>query len=376
MKSNLRSIAALTGLGLAFSFSGNAQSTITGNTLSGTLPATPTEYLGSSNGADVLFKTTGVERMRLTSTGSFVVGTMTTTPTEKMYVKGNLMMDWWGAGTGNLYFGGKTDASQNGMRLSCPSGSNGYIDVRTPNTTSGTGLVFRLDAGFGSTERMRITSAGNVGINIAAPTEKLQVNGGALKLSSSNSYGGPMMLFAASPTAGYVGDWGIEYVPTGNKGLNFWKPFGSPNGGNNYLFLADNGNIGVRTDVPSANFTVNGNVLIGDPATALPAGYKLYVQTGILTEKVKVAVAGSINWADYVFAKDYKLRDLGELEAYINANKHLPNIPSADEMVENGLDVATMDAKLLEKIEELSLYIIEQNKRIEKLEQKIAEKKD
>ena len=58
---------------------------------------------------------------------------------------------------------------------------------------------------------------------------------------------------------------------------------------------------------------------------------------------------------------------LNEVEAFVKENKHLPNVPSATEMVENGLDVAQMDAKLLEKVEELTLYIIEQNKQIEEL---------
>jgi hypothetical protein len=346
---SLKSITVLTGVCLAFSFSVKAQEW-------GTIPSTTHIYN--------------------TNTGNVGIGTgSTVAATEKLRVKGgNILLDYWATGTGNLYFGGKTDASQNGLRLSCVSGSNGLIDVRTPNAT--TGLVFRIDNNFGGTERMRINANGNVGINISNPTEKLQINSGVFKISGINSYGGPMMLFAGSATSGYTGDWSIEYVPSsqGNAGLNFWKPFGSPNGGNNYLFLADNGNVGIRTNNPTANFTVNGNMLIGDPSvvniTTPGANYKLYVQTGILTEKVKVSVASSANWADYVFDEKYKLKSISDLELFIKTHKHLPNVPSADEVVKNGIDMATMDAKLLEKIEELSLYIIEQNKRIEALELK------
>ncbi|MNR27803.1 hypothetical protein D3C85_1450900 [compost metagenome] len=61
--------------------------------------------------------------------------------------------------------------------------------------------------------------------------------------------------------------------------------------------------------------------------------------------------------------------DLKELDEYIKLNKHLPNIPSADEMVKNGLDVAEMDALLLSKIEELTLYVIELKKELEALKQ-------
>lgn len=109
-----------------------------------------------------------------------------------------------------------------------------------------------------------------------------------------------------------------------------------------------------------------GAVVIGN-VTSTPAGYKLYVKDGILTERVKVAVHGSGNWADYVFAENYELMPLEHVERYIQEHKHLPNVPSAEQMVESGIDVATVDAKLMEKIEELTLYIIDLKKDIEKL---------
>jgi len=95
--------------------------------------------------------------------------------------------------------------------------------------------------------------------------------------------------------------------------------------------------------------------------------YNLYVSGGILTEKVKVAVNNSNDWSDYVFEEDYEMMEIDELEDYVSENKHLPNVPSAEEMVENGLDVAKMDAKLLEKIEEAYLYIIDLNKKVDAL---------
>ncbi|MBO3697852.1 hypothetical protein [Roseivirga sp. E12] len=83
-------------------------------------------------------------------------------------------------------------------------------------------------------------------------------------------------------------------------------------------------------------------------------------------KKVKVtAQPGTV--PDYVFANNYKLRTLSELEKYVNTNKHLPNIPSAKEVEKNGQDVGDMQLKLLEKVEELVLYTIEQQKTIDKL---------
>ncbi|MCG8700507.1 MAG: hypothetical protein MI922_20805 [Bacteroidales bacterium] len=71
--------------------------------------------------------------------------------------------------------------------------------------------------------------------------------------------------------------------------------------------------------------------------------------------------------ADFVFNDDYELMDLHELEEFVKENKHLPEIDSEEEMIKNGVDVHTMQIKLLQKVEELSLYIIEQNKELEKL---------
>ena len=109
----------------------------------------------------------------------------------------------------------------------------------------------------------------------------------------------------------------------------------------------------------------NGKVTIGNPSN-MNGTYKLYVETGIITEKLKVATVS--NWADYVFDKKYNLLSLKEVEKYIKTNKHLPNVPSAEEVAKEGIDMAKMDAKLLEKIEELTLYVIQLNKKIEQLE--------
>jgi hypothetical protein len=106
---------------------------------------------------------------------------------------------------------------------------------------------------------------------------------------------------------------------------------------------------------------------MGLPSNFTGGPYRLYVQDGIMTEKLKVALRNSADWADYVFAPNYKLAPLEEVEKFIKANNHLPNVPSADEMAENGIDVTKTSAKLMEKIEELTLYIIELNKEINKL---------
>lgn len=99
--------------------------------------------------------------------------------------------------------------------------------------------------------------------------------------------------------------------------------------------------------------------------------YKLFVQGGIKAQKVKVEIAAENGWADYVFAKDYKLMPLKEIESYINTNGHLPEVPSTDEAIKNGIELKEMNILLLKKVEELTLHLIDQNKRIEGLEANI-----
>jgi opacity protein-like surface antigen len=138
----------------------------------------------------------------------------------------------------------------------------------------------------------------------------------------------------------------------------------SNDGGFRNIKFADNqgANLGLN---------VTGKVLIGN--TTMPAGYKLYVEQGIITEKIKVALKTSANWADHVFAPGYKLQSLPEVELFIKQNKHLPDVPSAETLVKDGgVDITEMLAKQMAKIEELTLYMIDMNKRMAALEKENA----
>jgi uncharacterized protein YneR len=107
---------------------------------------------------------------------------------------------------------------------------------------------------------------------------------------------------------------------------------------------------------------------IGD--SPVPEGYSLAVDGQAILEGVKISLVES--WPDYVFEDDYHLKSLEEVYAYIKIHKHLPEVPAAAEVVKNGLSLAEINAVLLKKVEELTLYLIEQDERIKKLEEKNA----
>jgi len=118
------------------------------------------------------------------------------------------------------------------------------------------------------------------------------------------------------------------------------------NGSPKLIIKSSNGYVGVGTTNPTYRLTVNG---------------------GILCEEVKVI--GNVPDADYVFEEDYPLAPLSEVESFIKENKHLPNIPSAQEFKTNGYKVGDMDEMLLRKVEELTLYIIQLEKQVKELQE-------
>jgi hypothetical protein len=99
-------------------------------------------------------------------------------------------------------------------------------------------------------------------------------------------------------------------------------------------------------------------------------GYKLAIAGNMIAESVKVQLQGS--WADYVFDEGYKLPKLNDIESFVKEHKHLPEIPSAAQVKSEGIDLGQMNEKLLKKIEELTLHLIEQNKIIETYGKRLA----
>lgn len=205
--------------------------------------------------------------------------------------------------------------------------------------------------------RMVMTRNGNLGIGVPVTdpllgTDRVVITDNDERMIDLHVKGFTLIdgrdasLLLGRATGAQFGEWGIEYNEN-YGGLNFWKPAGSNNFGNHYMFISDAGRVGIGVTPTEMNTEEE---------------YKLYVGTGILTERVKVALRNTNDWADYVFKPEYELMDLKDVEKYIIKYGHLPGVPAAEEVKENGIDMAKMDAKLLEKIEELTLYVIDLKK--------------
>ncbi len=231
---------------------------------------------------------------------------------------------------------------------------NGKVGIGTPNPINILDIPAGIAIGsyYAGIKTAPLNGAiimGKVGIGTATPTQKLEVNGN-VSVTGVNS---TLLFGQEAVSAGNWGQWGIEY-DNANHGLNFWKPFGSNNFGNAFLFIKDDGNVGIGTNLSSNTYNNS---------------YKLAVNGTIRAKEIVVETV----WSDFVFEPTYRLLPLTELEKFIKANNHLPAIPSADEISTNGLKVAETQTLMMQKIEELTLYIIELNKKFIELQAKIAE---
>jgi hypothetical protein len=172
------------------------------------------------------------------------------------------------------------------------------------------------------------------------------------------------------------GATGAGYVLTdvSGNGILALKPVGATGGGtttinndadNRLTTALGNGQFNAENNLifDGSTFSVNGNVGIGTTATN---GYRLAVNGNSIFTRLKVKEYAL--WPDYVFESNYKLPSLTEVEKFIKHHKHLPEVPSKEEIKRDGLDVGDHQALLLKKIEELMLYVIEQNKKVEELQ--------
>lgn len=286
------------------------------------------------------------------------VGIGTATPNTRLHITGN---------PGSLAYVTTTNGTVSESATILFQGGRGIVGydgvfqgMRFSVSDASKSLIFTNSLSNGVGEIMRIKGNGNIGIGISNPLYKLDVAGkiqtnDELIVTRSNiDIGGTISLGNGAKTEpGQASVWRI-YNMGGSYGnsLQFWAydNIGCTTGGlcNNRFTIMDDGKVGIGTTTPDEMLTVNGK---------------------IHAKEVIVALTGPL--ADYVFEPDYRLKPLHEVEQFVRTNKHLPGIPSAAQVEEKGLSISEMQNKLLQKVEELTLYIIEQQKQIDQQNEKI-----
>lgn len=239
------------------------------------------------------------------------------------------------------------------------------------------------------TDVMSVNGNGNVGVGTIDPTTRLQAWGGAISVGEDIvdpgdvGTGSSVGIMAVART---MGGWSNistpgDFVVRGTTwrahtilaAANLADIKFETNGAEQMTITAD-GDVGIGTATPLTDFQVDGRTFIGDGTGSFTCidtdtDFMLWVETGIRTERVRVdAQAG---WCDYVFEPDYNRLSIAEVKDFVQREKHLPNVPSAEEVMENGIDVAEMDATMIRQIEELWLHMIDLKEENEALRKEI-----
>ncbi|WP_335967210.1 hypothetical protein [Galbibacter sp. PAP.153] len=300
-----------------------------------------------------------------------------------------------------------------GFNLESTGGNYGYF---IENNTNGTnqqafyfgqsnnnknvfGISSSSNGGITWESRFVVNQNGNIGIGTNSPEYKLDVKGvigidngyivlnptnnSTKKMAIRNSYGG---LFIYNDLSNYT--YGIFMDEDGNTGLGTSNTSGgklaiiqkeaddlrsgiqlknSSQGQSSYFWMDTNNRLHIDNSILGSRNIIlngegNGNVGIGTDETG---SHKLAVEGSIGAREVKVEVGG---WSDFVFEESYKLPTLEEVEKHIQEKGHLQDIPSAEQVAKEGIYLGEMGAKLLQKIEELTLYAIEQQKMMQELQ--------
>jgi Domain of unknown function (DUF4082)/Bacterial Ig-like domain len=242
--------------------------------------------------------------------------------------------------------------------------------VTTTPGTSSTGVATNTTINVQFSEALQATSV---------TTASAYIMNGATTVGSTVSYTAGSQNIILTPTNAL--EAGTTYTVTikGGAGANkildvagnplsadyTWTFTTQSTGGNSAGWILNGTNL-VNSNAGFVGIATNINPAPADNAL------KLAVNGNIIARKLKIT---QLDWADYVFEPEYKLRPLKDLENYIHQYNHLPDVPSALEVEKNGIDLGDSQALLLKKIEELTLYIIKQQRQIDELETRLIKKK-
>ncbi len=382
-------------------------------------------YIGTQNSHPLKFKTNNVERLRITNFGNIGIGT--NNPQAKLHVTGNVVLDGL-LRLSNISTASSIELNLNNSGFAMISGADNSL--KKVSQAQLQKIILNLNYGplptnpigecqlVGGTVNGRwiagpyklITNCPDVrvGIGITNPRAKLDVIG--ITSSDAISIGtDPSSMandifrfrirgFNPTNTAKIleVSNTATTLFSVNNQGyseLNGQLAIGSTNNAtklsivavanntrllelkrlNNVILTVDE--VGLMNLKGRIELTGNMEITTSSNTPLIIKNSSIKIlqldNNGLLhARRIKV---DTDTWADFVFEKNYKLMPLNELQSYINENKHLPNVPSENEVVENGVDLVEMNKILLQKVEELTLYLLQQQKEIDKLKEKVKQ---
>lgn len=272
------------------------------------------EFIGTTNNEELVIKVNNQDKLEITTDNKIKLQAKLLRLKETSNSQTRFQLLNNNSAFGGLQIGLTGGNNQNGL------GNNAFFNLREDKD-----MIFKTK----DIEHFRITNNGDVGIGTDNPISKLHVKGKSK--------------FDGSLSVEYQTNLPWQYAMAVWVDNDQTKAFTINTTANENLFtIWGNGNVNAKN---------------------------------VFAEEVQVRLdALGTYWPDYVFSKDYELMSLGELENYLQANQHLPEVPSADEIDSDGINLGMMNAVLLKKIEELTLYTIKQQKEIDQLIQLISNK--
>ena len=308
----------------------HAQTTPSYWDLTGNPNVTSSNFLGTTNSNPLIFKTNNIERMRLTEDG--YVGIGTNTPTVPLHLH---------------------------YQYPYPSGRS-FPLFQITSTDINSDIFRSLSIySFGRRSDIYIKQEMEADLSIAGYANSLTFNSNGNVLLSSQMLRTAFHVEMPMTVQNYLKAHSLEIATDvwiqdalTAKTLNVQSA-------NITSTLTTNTLIAKNAQITNITGTLTANALTAQSAKV----------SGLLCAKeVRVSLTGAPCWPDFVFSKDYKLLPLHEVEQFIAENQHLPNVPSAAEVKANGVELGEMNALLLQKVEELTLYIIQLEKRLSEVE--------
>ena len=302
------------------------------------------------------------------------VGIGTSSPTKKLHVNGESYFSGTASFNGKVGIG--TTTPQRRLDVAGGIGSSGlYVNhTTTDNYAIATQITVNRD----------LTKAIVVSNTTVSPSTAFNVYANGI-VNAKKIYVESFTLSPGAMDVSWYDDAAIKFRVSGRSYFKDSVGIGTSNPssrlhvvGNSYF----NGNIGIGTSSPSRKLHVSGdsyftgNVGIG---TNDLSGYKLKVDGKINCAEVVITAGGKGDeddeWPDYVFDENYSLRSLEEVATYIKQNRQLPEMPSAVEVSEKGINIGELNTLLLKKVEELTLYILQQNEKMTNMQKQIDQLK-